>query len=234
MLSILTTVAFDILHSKLTRKLVKFYLFRRVLLLCKLLLTELQRVKLIIPSLLLQQLLVIALLHDHTLGQQDDIVRMLDRGQTVGYYEHGADILDLLQGILDQQLGLGINIGSSFIQNDHGRLVDNGAGKAKELSLTCREIVASLLKHFVQALLQFVDKGICIHIAAGLHHFFIGNSLFPQQNIASDIPGEQEHILEHLTEVLSQGGNLNLLNVNLLLPGWSCSLYPHGSCKAHL
>ena len=67
----------------------------------QLLFAELQSIQLIIHAFLVQKLLVIALLADLSIRQNNDIVRVLDRGQTVRNDQHGADVLDLFQGILD-------------------------------------------------------------------------------------------------------------------------------------
>ena len=147
---------------------------------------------------------MIALFLDDTVRQYDDIVRVLNRGQAMGNDQHGSDILDLFQGILNQDLGLRVNIGRSLIQNNHRRLMDDGAGKAKKLSLTGREIVSPLTNHLIQTVLQLIDKGICIDIAACLHHFLIGDILLAEYDIAADITGEEEYILKHLTEMFSE------------------------------
>ena len=97
----------------------------------KLLLFILEGIELIVLSLPRKKLLVIALLHDLSVGQEDDVVRMLDRRKPVGHDEHGADGLHLLQGILDQHLGLRVDIGSGLIQDHNSRLVENGSRKAE-------------------------------------------------------------------------------------------------------
>ena len=174
----------------------------------------LQGVKLVVSALQVQQFLVVTLFHDLALGQQDNIVRMLNRGKAVGNDEHGTDIFHLFQGILDQDLRFRVDIGSCLIKDHHGRLVDNGTGKAEKLPLTGGEIVAPLTNLIVQALFQAADEGIGVDIPAGFHHFFVGDIVLAQQDIAADGTGEQEHILQHLTEMTAEAGQLDFLDIN--------------------
>ena len=57
-----------------------------------------------------QKLLMISLLQNFSFGEDNDVVGMLDRGQTMCHDKHGSDISHFLQGILDQKLGLRIDI----------------------------------------------------------------------------------------------------------------------------
>ena len=157
---------------------------------------------------------MVALLNDLAVGQKDDIVRMLNGAQSVGNDQHRTDIFHLLQRILDQQLRFRVDICGGLVQDHHAGLVDDGAGKGQQLPLTGGEIVAPFPDHIVQTLLQLVDKAIGIDIAAGLHNLFVGNAFLTQQNIAADIAGKQEYILQHLTEMPAQRGYLDLADIN--------------------
>ena len=59
--------------------------------LAQLFLVVLQRIELIVPAVVGQKLLMGALLQDLAVGEDDNIVCMLDGGQTVRHDEHGAD-----------------------------------------------------------------------------------------------------------------------------------------------
>ena len=85
--------------------------------------------------------------------------------------------------------------------------MDDGPGKAEELPLTGGEVVAVLPHFFIQSLVHAVNKAVGVYIPADLHHLFVRNSREVQKDIAADGAGEQEHILEHLTEVPPQRGN---------------------------
>ena len=72
---------------------------------------------------------MVALLDDLAVGENDYLVCVLDGGQTVSNDKHRADRLDPLEGVLDKELGLGIDICRSLVKDDDGGLVNDGSGK---------------------------------------------------------------------------------------------------------
>ena len=123
------------------------------------------------------------LLDDLSLAQQDDIIRMLDGGKPVGDDQHSADILHLLQRILNEDLGLGVDIGGGFVQDHDGRLMQDGTGEAEQLPLTGGEVIAPLPDRLVQTLFQLADKGVGVDVLTGLPDFFVGNIFLAQHDI---------------------------------------------------
>ncbi len=174
----------------------------------------LQGVQLMVTALLMEQLLMRSLLNDLALRKQDDVVGVLDGGKPVGDHQHSADVLHFFQGVLNEHFRFGIDVGSGFVQDHHAGLMDNGTGKAEQLPLTGREVVAPFPDRLVQALFQAVNEVVSIYILAGGHHFFIGNIVFLQKDVAADGAGEEEHILQHLAEMTAQRGDLDLLDVD--------------------
>lgn len=85
---------------------------------------------------------MVALLEDLPVLQDDDVIGVLDGGETVRDHEHRADALNLLQGVLDDKFGLGIDIGGGLIKDENLRFMQDGAGKGKELALAGGEILA--------------------------------------------------------------------------------------------
>mgnify|MGYP006955455789 CR=1 FL=1 len=88
-----------------------------------LLLLKLQGIQLVVPAVLLQQLLVTALLQNPALGQEDDVVGVLDGTEAMGHDQHGADVLHLFQRVLDQDLRFRVDVGGGLVQDHDGRLV---------------------------------------------------------------------------------------------------------------
>ena len=64
-----------------------------------------------------QQLLVRSALDDLAVLQHDDLVRVLDRGQTVRHDQHRADAPHFLQGLLDQRFRFRIDVRGRFVQD---------------------------------------------------------------------------------------------------------------------
>ena len=103
----------------------------------ELILSELEHIEAVVSTAFSKQLKVVALLDDLTVRENDDLVCVLNCGQTVRNDKHRADGLDLLKRVLDEELGLGVNVSSSLVKNDDGGLMHYRSCKGKELSLTC-------------------------------------------------------------------------------------------------
>ena len=182
--------------------------------LLELLLLELQGIELVVPALLVQELLMGALLHDLAVGQDDDVVGVLDGAQAVSHDQHGADVLHLFQGVLDEHFRFRVDVCRGLIEDHHGGLVQDGPCEAQQLPLSGGEVVALLPDGFVQTALQLLDEAVSVDIPAGLPDLFIGDIVRAQYNIAADISGEQENILEHLAKVAAQGRDLDVLDID--------------------
>ena len=78
----------------------------------------LERVELVVAAALMQQLLVCSLLLYDAVREQNDIVSVLDRRQSMGDDQHCADVLHLFQRVLNEQLGLGVDIRRCLVE-DH-------------------------------------------------------------------------------------------------------------------
>ena len=95
----------------------------------QLLLLELKHIEAVVSAALCKQLKVVALLDDLAVGENDYLIRVLDRGQTVCNDKHRTYRLDPLKRVLDKELGLGIDICSSLVKDDDRGLVNDGSGK---------------------------------------------------------------------------------------------------------
>ena len=134
----------------------------------ELVLLELEHIEAVVSATVGKQLEVVALLDDLAVGEDDDLVCVLNGGQTVRDDKHRADGLDLLEGVLDEKLGLGIDVCGSLVENDDGGLVHNRSREGEELTLACGEVVTSLSYLLIKSVCEFVDKVVGVDVAAGL------------------------------------------------------------------
>lgn len=155
-----------------------------------------------------------SMLHDFSVGQYDNLIRMLDRRKTVRYDQHRSDVLHLFHGILDQKLGFGVDVCRRLVKDHDRRLMDDGTRKREKLALSGGEVVSSLPHRLVEAVIQLVDKLVSIHVMADVHDLLIGNPLLTENNVATDRSREQEDILQHLAEFFPQGIDLDLSDVD--------------------
>ncbi|KAF0715010.1 Aste57867_3609 [Aphanomyces stellatus] len=78
--------------------------------------------------------------------QDQNAVAVDDRVQPMGDREHGHVLETLFDGLLDEAIGLQVNVGRGFVQDNHAAVAEECAGDAEQLPLAHRE-VASLLGH---------------------------------------------------------------------------------------
>ena len=145
-----------------------------------------------------------ALLQDFAVTKDDDVVCVLDSGQTMCYDEHSANGHHLFKGVLNQLFSFGVNVGGGFVKDHNLGFADHCASKGDELALTGGEVVASFADFFIKAVSQLVDEFVCVDVGASLHNFLIGEFFITEDDVASYCACKEEHVLKHLTEVLSE------------------------------
>src|SRR6266480_3033496 len=88
---------------------------------------ELQVVQAAVQAVRAEQVVVRAALHDATLGEHDDEIGVLHRRQAVRDHEHGAMRHEVLDRLLHQPLGLGIQGAGRFVENENRRIAQQRA-----------------------------------------------------------------------------------------------------------
>ena len=157
-----------------------------------------------------------ALFNDLSVGENDDLVRMLNGGKSVGNHEHGADIHHFFQGILNEDFRFGVDVRCRFIEDHNGGLMRHGSRKGEKLTLTCGEVVAALTNLLVKTVFELINEVVGVNVTANLHNFFVCNGFITENDVASDGTREKENVLKHLTEMTAQGRNLNLIDVDTI------------------
>ena len=157
---------------------------------------------------------MVALLHDLSVREHDDIVGVLNGGKAVGNDEHRTNVHHLFERVLNELLGLGVNVCGRFVQNHDLRLVHDGSGKGEQLALTGREVVTTLQNLIIQSLFQFGNKGICVDVLAGIPDLFVADAFLTQQNVLANGTRKQEHVLQHLSKVAAQRCDLDLFYID--------------------
>ena len=72
---------------------------------------------------------MLACFHHLTVIQDDYLVGVADSGQAVGDNDGSAALQHALQSLLDQHLGIGVDVGGRFIQDDDARVTHHGPGE---------------------------------------------------------------------------------------------------------
>ena len=147
------------------------------------------------------------------MGEQDDLVRVLNGRESVRYHEHRTDVHHLFKRVLDEKLGLCVDVCSCLVEDHNCGLVYDSSREREELALTCGEVVAAVTNDLVKSLGELVNEVIRINVAARFHNLVVGYALKSEKDVRADRSREEEHILEHLTEVTAERGDLDSLYV---------------------
>ena len=82
--------------------------------------------------------------HELALADDQDAVGPPDGGQPMGDHERGAVLHQAVQGQLHEAFALGIERTGGFIQNENGRVFQDGPGNGHPLALAAGELHAAL------------------------------------------------------------------------------------------
>ncbi len=132
----------------------------------------------------------------------------------MGHDEHGADVLDLFQAVLDEQLRFGIDVGGGLVHHQDGGIVGQRPGKAQELALARRQRGAPLRHRLVVASGQAIDERGCVGRLGSPAHLFLAHLLVQQPDVAADVAGEDEHVLLPLADGAPQHRRGDLTNIH--------------------
>ncbi len=80
-------------------------------------------------AVVLQEFSVRPLLDDATCLQDNDVVGVLDRRETMGDHQRSAPLQQSSQSLLDDQFGEGIDVRGCLVQYEDARVGNQGAGE---------------------------------------------------------------------------------------------------------
>ena len=179
---------------------------------------ELQAVEFPVVAALREQFAVGTALDDLALLQHDDLIGVLNGREAVRHDQHRTDRAHLLKRLLDQDLGLGVDVRRRLVEDQDLGAVQNGAGKRQELPLSLREVLAALDDLRLVLVGQFLDKTVGADVTARLDDLLVGNGLVVETDVGLDRSAEQEHVLQHLSDRAAQRLDFdfgNILSVDL-------------------
>ena len=91
-------------------------------------------------------------LQEAAVGDDPDAVGPLGGGEAVGDHDHRAALHQAVHGVLDEDLGAGVEARGGLVEHQHGRVGQRGPGQRDQLLLPRREPGAPLLHLGVEAL----------------------------------------------------------------------------------
>ena len=124
----------------------------------------------VIFALQLHQLLRRAALDDASVVHHHDLVGLGKGRKTVGDHNGGAPRDQMLDGVLDQMLGLRVHGGSRLVKHQHAGIAEHGTGDGDTLTLAAGKAYAALAQQRVVAVGLTDDKFVGVCHVRGIKH----------------------------------------------------------------
>src|SRR5690606_8375459 len=119
--------------------------------------------------------LLVRAVGDDAAGVEDEDARgTADRAETVRDHERGAAAHELVERRLNLRLALAVERAGGFVQDEDGRVLEEGAGDGDALALSAGEGGAALADHGGVAFGQRLDEVGDVRAAGGGADLFVG------------------------------------------------------------
>ena len=115
----------------------------------------------------------------------------------MGHDEAGAALHHPGEGVLNPQLGAGVDGGGGLVQNQHRRQAQHHAGDAQQLLLALGQHAAVLADDGVIAVGQSADEGVGVGGLRGGDHLLVGGVGLAHDDVLPDGAGLQPGVLQH-------------------------------------
>ena len=134
--------------------------------------------------------------------------------QAMGNDKAGAALHEFCHGLLDEHLGVGVNVGGGFVQNHDFRVGSDGARNREKLTFPLGNVLRALGKYHVIAARQGFDKVVGASRLGGGDDFALWHVLFRIADVISDAAFKEPGVLEDHAKAVAQFGAAHLFCVD--------------------
>mmetsp|Transcript_11563 Transcript_11563/g.29319 ORF Transcript_11563/g.29319 Transcript_11563/m.29319 type:complete len:331 (-) Transcript_11563:430-1422(-) len=164
------------------------------------------------------KLVVGALLEHAAAAEDNDLVGVAHGGQTVGDHEGGALLLEqqVIERLLHNALALVVQRRGGLVEDENGRVADDGAGNRHALLLAAGHGAATLAHEGFKALGQLGDEVVRVRGAGGRLDFLargLGAVHGTVRDVLGDGGGEEDGLLADEANVVAEPGELQVAHV---------------------
>src|SRR5579875_2652825 len=142
-----------------------------------------------------------------------DFVGLADGGEPMGDDEDGAALHEGGERLLDEALGFGIEVGGGFVEDEDGRVFEQGAGDGNALALAAAELEAAFADDGPIAGGQLVDELGCESGTGGGEDLFLAGIGTAVGDVIEDGVVEQEGVLGDDADVLAEAREADVAHV---------------------
>ena len=145
-----------------------------------------------------------AVLGDPAVCHDEDLVGVLDGREAVGDGDDRLAARQLGDGLLDEVLVLRVDARGGLVENDDGRVFENGAGDGDALLFATGERAAALADDGVIAVRQRHNEVMAAGLLCRFDHLLLRGVRLAEEDVRADGIVEQIHVLEHHGDVAEQ------------------------------
>ena len=167
----------------------------------QIILSELQRIQLLIGSIERHELLMRSALPDLSVHDDRDFIRIANGGEAVGHHQRRAAFAQFIQGMLDQDFRRIVQCAGRFVQDQDGRILEEDAGNAQSLLLSAGQLHAALADLRVIPVFEGHDVVMDIGTLGSLLDFLKCGIRPSVEDIVADGADKQEDILLHNPDI---------------------------------
>ena len=142
-----------------------------------------------------EQFVVGAALDDLAVVQDEDLVGVADGGEPVRDGDRGASCRHGVDGFLDGLLGLRVEGARGLVEDEDGRVAQDGAGDREALLLAAGEPVAALADHGVVAVGQRQEVVVDLRCLRGRDELVVGGAGLGEPQVVGDGGVEEAGLL---------------------------------------
>src|SRR5439155_11565979 len=152
-------------------------------------------------------------LADFSVFQDENLVCAANGGETVRDDESSSAKHQVGERLLHEHLGLRIQFGGGFVQNENGRILQNRARNGDALPLAAAQARAAFANHGVIALRQLDDEIVRQRGLRGGNDFFLGNIGQAVADVVANGVVKQDVLLRHHGDLPAQRAQLGFADV---------------------
>src|SRR5436190_2380602 len=145
-----------------------------------------------------------AVLQETTFLEDQDSIEVAHRRKAMRNGDDGAAAHEAAQRLADQLFAVAIQRRGRLVEQEEGRVLEEGAGDGDALSLTSRETEAAVADDRVQPLRQLGDEVAAVRRLYGQRHFVVAGLGPSVANVLHQRAMEQRDVLRHDGDGLAQ------------------------------
>ncbi len=156
---------------------------------------------------------MIACFADLATVENDDLVGVADRGETVRDDESGSALHELYHCFLDTHFRTGVDAGGRLVENEDLGIGKNGSRDGEELTLTVTDIAARFGQHGLIALGHTIDEAVCVRHCGCLVKLVIGGVGLTIADIGFDRVRKENGVLQNDRDIVSERILCDILDI---------------------